>query len=96
MRGVTEETMPGVLEREQETYEREREYLLAEHRGEFVLIHDGKVIDFFRSEGDAVDAGYRRLGLVPFLVKEIVEVERPRRLISHFVVSGEHGDARLA
>jgi hypothetical protein len=69
--------MGRTLKKELETYERTREQLLATHRGEFVLIHGCDVIGCFGSEREAIGEGYRRLGHVPFLVKEIRESDEP-------------------
>jgi hypothetical protein len=69
--------MARTLKKEFETYERTREHLLATHKGEFVLIYNSDVIGCFGSEREAIDEGYRRLGHVPFLVKEICEFEEP-------------------
>jgi hypothetical protein len=75
--------MARVLKRELETYERERESMLASHKGEFVLIYKDQVIGFFGSEDEAIDEGYRRFGYVPIFVKEISEVDEPWIWVSH-------------
>jgi hypothetical protein len=66
------------LERELATFQQERTRLLAEHPGKFALIHGEAVDSVWDTAEDALDAGYARFGLEPFLVQEIVEVERPR------------------
>jgi hypothetical protein len=75
--------MGRVLERELKTYERERLRMLEEHKGKFVLIHKSEIAGYFTTHLEAVNEGYQRFGNVPFLVKEIVEVETPRHLITH-------------
>ena len=74
--------MPTLLDRELDTYERNRESLLATAEGKFVLIHDDSVLGVFESEADAVDQGYQRLGYVPFLVKQVQRVEVPLTFVS--------------
>jgi hypothetical protein len=69
--------MARTLKKELETYERTREHLLATHEGEFVLIYGCDIIGCFGSEGEAIDTGFRRLGHVAFLVKEIRETDEP-------------------
>jgi hypothetical protein len=64
-----------VLVRELRTYEEKLPDLLA-HVGKFVLIHDDHVAGFFDTYADAVQAGYQRFELKPFLVKQVQEVEQ--------------------
>jgi hypothetical protein len=75
--------MARVLEKELKTYEKARLRLLEENRGKFVLIHKSDIIGIFETQVEAVNTGYQRLGNVPFLVREIVENETPRHLITH-------------
>ena len=63
------------LEKELATYQREREKLLA-HQGKFVLIHGDDVAGYWDTYEDALQAGYSRFKLEPFLVKRIEAVER--------------------
>ncbi len=67
----------AVLERELQTFEEHREELVGTSRGKFVLIHDGDIVGTFESKKDAIGVGYRTLGNVPFLVKEVVPVDTP-------------------
>jgi hypothetical protein len=71
-------TMP--LEREMETFSRELPNLLSdpEKRGKYALVFGDRVDSVWPSVDDALTAGYDRFGLAPFLVKEIVEHEKPR------------------
>ena len=62
------------LERELQTYERERPALLA-HRGKFVLIRGDEVSGVFDGYEDALRAGYDRFGFERFLVREIQAVD---------------------
>lgn len=59
------------LESEYRTYLRCKEDLLAKHEGEFVLIKGSEMTDLFSSYEDALKAGLKRFGNVPFLVKQI-------------------------
>jgi hypothetical protein len=65
-----------VLEREMETYRRELPSLL-DRQGKWVVIHGDKVIGVWDTCGDALQAAYEKCGLPPFLVKQIMEFERP-------------------
>lgn len=67
---------PGdVLTRELATYEARKAEFLATHPGEFVLIHGDEVVGFWANEDDALEVGYSRFGLVPLLLKQVVEKE---------------------
>jgi len=74
--------MTKLLEDELRTYQRHREQLLAAAEGKFVLIKDDRVVGTFDSEMDAIRQGYAVFGNVPFLVKEIVEIEVPKKIFS--------------
>lgn len=63
------------LEKELETYKRELPNLLSED-GKFVLIHEDEVVGTFTSYQDAINEGYGKFGLKPFLVKQIAAVEK--------------------
>lgn len=64
------------LEKESETYQRELPALQA-HEGKFMLIQGDGVVDVFDSYEDAVKDGYNRFGVdTPFMVKQILTVER--------------------
>ena len=60
------------LERALQTYARNLPSLLARHSGKFVLIGDDVVVGVFDTFAAAVEEGYRRFGLGPFLAGEIV------------------------
>lgn len=72
----------SVLEKEVVAYEAIKPALLPQGLGKFVLIRDGKLIDTFDAESDAIKAGYERFGNVPFLVKQVTEVECPDNFVS--------------
>jgi hypothetical protein len=68
-----------VLEQELQTFQRELPALLADptKRGKYALVHGNTVEGVYPSLDAALDAGYDRFGLEPFLVKEIIEHEEP-------------------
>ncbi len=77
--------MPEMLKKELETYEREREALLGTAEGKFVLIHGEEVLGTFDTQQDAIGQGYKQLGNVPFLVKQVVQVEVPFDFVSNLM-----------
>jgi hypothetical protein len=62
------------LEKELETYHRELPNMLT-NEGKHVLIHEDNVAGFWDTYEDALQAGYERFGLKPFLVKRVQAVE---------------------
>lgn len=50
-----------------------------------MLIHRKRILGTFGSQRDAIDQGYRTVGLVPFLVKQVIEVETPVQFASNLV-----------
>lgn len=74
------------LERELATLER-RSAELAQHAGQFVLVHGDEVVDFFSSYDDALRAGYTRFGLGPFLIRQILRLEPPPSVCSRMTVT---------
>jgi hypothetical protein len=75
----------NVLEVERRFFEANRERLMNEGAGKFVLIKGRKVYGFYETKFDAIDAGYERFGNVPFFVHKVTEVEEPVQVISHLV-----------
>src|SRR5690348_5731013 len=69
-----------LLEKDLKTYQKKLPELLA-HEGQFVLIHEGEVAGFFDTYPDAVQAGYERFELRPFLVKQVRAVEQVQFLL---------------
>lgn len=63
------------LEKELETYKSKLSELISEE-GKFVLIKGDEVCDTFTSYEDALKEGYKRFGLEPFLVKQILATEQ--------------------
>ena len=65
------------LEKELETFKRELPNLLAqEQEGKFVVICCDQVTGTYVSYADALQVGYEKCGLKPFLVKKIQAVEQ--------------------
>lgn len=72
--------MNMALEQELETFQKELPNLLQNeaNRGKFVLIHGESVQGVWDTFEKALEEGYDKFGLEPFLVKEITEHEEPR------------------
>lgn len=66
----------NAIKQEIKTFSANRKSLVAKDRGRYVLIRKDEIIDIFDSEDEGITAGYERFGNVPFLVKEILEVDR--------------------
>jgi hypothetical protein len=77
--------MAEPLKTELETYEKHKNELLGTARGKFVLIHDEEIVGTYESQMDATAEGYRRFGNVPFLVKQIMEIEVPATFVSNLL-----------
>lgn len=75
--------MTEVLSKELKTYEVNLGSLLGSHEGKFVLIYGEKVLGTFDSQMDAITRGYRELGNVPFLVKQVLKVDVPLSFVSN-------------
>ena len=63
----------NLLPQERATYHKEYKSLLKLAPGRFVLIHKRSVLGTFATWQKAVDAGYERIGLKPFLVLQILQ-----------------------
>lgn len=59
------------LDREIASYETMRYELENKHMGEWVLVHDEKLIDVFPSFEDAAKAAVEKFGRGPYLIKQI-------------------------
>lgn len=72
--------MAVALEQERATFQRELAGLLADptNRGRFALVHRDVVADLFPTFEAALEAGYDRFGLEPFMVRIVVEHEEPQ------------------
>lgn len=63
------------LQKELETYQKNKSKLVSESLNKFVLIKDDKIIDTYESHADAVKEGYQKYGDDLFLVKQILDIE---------------------
>jgi len=63
------------LEVELKTYEENLPDLLAQE-GKFVLIRENQVLGVLDTYKDAIQVGYEKCGLTPFLVKRIQAVDQ--------------------
>ncbi len=77
--------MAQVLDVELNTYEQQRDHLLATAEGKFVLIVNDEVVGAYDSKMDAIAQGYQQFGNVPFLVKQILKIEVPQNFISNLL-----------
>ena len=77
--------MMDTLKKELQTYESNRAELIGKYEGKFALIRGEEVSDVFDTKTDAIRQGYKKFGLVPFLVKQIVEIEIPQNFISNLL-----------
>lgn len=69
------ETAMAALETELATYKAKLPTLLNE-QGKFVLIKGADVVGTFEAYADAIQAGYAKFGIEPFLVKKIAADEQ--------------------
>ncbi len=69
-----------VLEREEATYRAKLPELLANDAGRYVLIHGEDVIGTYETQDEAMQEGYERWLFEAFMVKQIVAVDKPRRI----------------
>jgi len=72
-----------MLKKELQTYEVKKSELIGKSKGKFVLIKDNQVVDVFDTKIDGIRQGYERFGNVPFLVKEILELDIPQNFTSN-------------
>ena len=63
------------LESELATYEKRKDELLA-HEGKYAVVHRDEIAGVWDTYEDALQAGYEKYKLEPFLVKRIERVER--------------------
>ncbi|MCX6841916.1 MAG: hypothetical protein NTX53_06535 [candidate division WOR-3 bacterium] len=77
--------MTELLKKEIETYNAHKAELVGQSKGKYVLIKDDHIVGVFDTEMDAIHQGYERFGNVPFLVKQIVQVEVPLNFTSNLI-----------
>jgi hypothetical protein len=86
------------LERELATFQANLPTLVEKHTGRYVLVHGEQVIGVWDAKAEALEEGYRRFNLEPFLVKRIVADEKPtfvpRGILEQFLVLVTCRDAK--
>jgi hypothetical protein len=75
-----------VLVQESKTFERQRANLVLKAEGKWVLVKGTKVIETFHCFHDAYAHGCRLFGLKPFMVKEILKVDRVINMTSNWSI----------
>jgi len=75
----------NILSKELETYEKNKQKLLKDSHGKFVLIKGDEIINVFDTYSDAVKVGIDKFGNTPFLIKQILEVDQPQNFTSNLI-----------
>ncbi len=68
--------IPDELAKEQAAFDELLPSLLGDHRGQFVVVHSGEVIDFFESYGEAYQAGLDRFGVDEIYLVSMVQKKK--------------------
>ncbi|MBA3062061.1 MAG: hypothetical protein FP833_03755 [Atribacteria sp.] len=76
-----------LLKKDLDYFESKLDELLGKSKGEYALIHEGQLIDTFKSKEDAIKRGYELFANSPFLVKMISEVEDILNFTSNLLAS---------
>lgn len=74
-----------VLQDELKVYQQKKQELLAKAVGKYVLIKGNEVVGVFDTDTDAVSRGYEKFGNVPFLVKQVLELEPTYNFLSNLL-----------
>lgn len=77
--------MANVLLKEIGVYEKNKQKLLRESSGKFVLIKGEQIINVFDTSADAIKVGIDKFGNTPFLVKQILEIEPTQNFTSNLI-----------
>ena len=67
---------PHPLQTELDAYEKHKPELVAEHEGKFVLFCGSDLVGVWDTYKDALQAGYTKVGLRPFLVRQVLGIEQ--------------------
>lgn len=78
-------TKENLLRLEKETYEANKEKLVAESEGKYVLIKEREIIGAFDSEKDAIKIGIEKFGNSPFFVRKIERIEQIQNFTSNLI-----------
>lgn len=73
------------LVKETETYQKNKEDLLRDNTGKFVLIKGDEIIGIYETRNDAIKIGIDKFGNSPFLVKKISEVDESQNFTSNLI-----------
>ena len=65
----------SILAAEIQTYNQQKQELLEQHRGAYVLVKGFRIVGVFEDEHSALIKGVELFGNVPFFVKRIQEAE---------------------
>lgn len=68
--------MGVVLSQELEAFERELPMLMAQHEGQFAVVHGDRIVGFEPTYEAALEWAYGRFGLEPFMVRQVL-AEQP-------------------
>ena len=71
------------LQQELEIYEKNKEKLVGESAGKWVVIHADEVAGVWDTYEDALKAGYSRYGVKQFLVKQVLVIEQVQFIHRH-------------
>ncbi len=74
----------AIIEKEIIAYDLMREELEADHKGEWVLVHDQQLIGTYETFQEAASVATRRFGRGPYLIREI-GVDSTLRLCPHVI-----------
>ena len=69
----------SILRLEIEAFEKNRVEWLKHHAGKFAVLKGSDICGFYDSDENALVAGLEKYGDVPFLIKEVLEEDRPGR-----------------
>ena len=75
-----------MLEKELETYQRNKVKLIEMALGKFVLIKDDRIVDVYETEKDAIKRGITLYKDEAFLVKKIEQVEQLQNFASNLIL----------
>jgi hypothetical protein len=64
-----------VLDKELKTFKKRKSDFLDHYKDQFVLIHEEELVGSFTTAAEAYKAGIHKFGNVPFLIKQVTEVE---------------------
>lgn len=75
----------NLLSKEIKTYNENKEVLLRNSSGKFVLIKEDRIIGVYDTRNDAIKIGIDKFGNEPFLVKKISEIDETQNFTSNLI-----------